>query len=437
MSVQSAEQRLFGAVVRPLQAFLRLQAASGIFLLLSALAALVWANLHGQSYAALFVKPHFLRVGDVAASFSLRALINDGLMTFFFFAVGLEVKRELVIGELDTLAKASLPAIGALGGMILPAGIFLLWNWGRPGERGWGIPMATDIAFCVGILTLLKDRIPHSLVVFLTALAIFDDIGGIMVIAVVYGHGLDVRWLLPAAGLCLVLLAMNRQHVGSGIAYALVGVILWYVVHHGGIHAPIAGVIVGLFVPAQPRRPARKVLDELYAYIGGLEAKPPDEALDAAEVHMIEQKLEQMRTPLSRLVHRLHPVVSFVIMPLFALANAGVPMAASGLASLASPVTLGTGVGLFVGKQAGIFGLTLLAVRLRLAPMPSQSTLPKLFGTSILAGVGFTVALFIADVAFEDNLPLLNEAKLGILLGSLAAGALGLLVLGLTRTPKS
>ena len=428
---------MFGAVGRPLQAFLRLQAASGIFLLLAALAALMWANLHGASYAALFIKPHALRVGDVAVSFSLRALINDGLMTFFFFAVGLEVKRELVVGELDTVAKASLPAIGALGGMVLPAGLFLAWNWGRPGERGWGIPMATDIAFCVGILTLLKSRIPHSLVVFITALAIFDDIGGILVIAVVYGHGLDIRWLLLAAGLCLVLLAMNRRHVGSGIAYALVGMVLWYLVHHGGIHAPLAGIIVGLFVPAQPRRPARKVLDALYAYIGSLETKPTDEELDTAEIHMIEQQLEQMRAPLSRLVHRLHPVVSFIIMPLFALANAGVSLDASALASLTSPVMLGTGVGLFLGKQAGIFGFTVLAVRLRLAPMPNQSTLGKLFGASVLAGIGFTVALFIADVAFEDSPSLLNQAKMGILLGSLASGALGLLVLGLTRKTKS
>lgn len=433
MPIQSAEQRLFGAVIRPLQAFLRVPAASGILLLVCALAALVWVNLHGQSYSALFSKPYSLSVGDVVASFSLRALINEGLMTFFFFAIGLEVKRELVVGELDTLAKASLPAIGALGGMLLPAGIFLAWNWGRPGERGWGIPMATDIAFCVGILTLLKDRIPHSLVVFLTALAIFDDIGGILVIAVIYGHGLDVRWLLVSSGLCLVLLAMNRQHIGSGIAYALVGMILWYAVHHGGIHAPIAGVILGLFVPARSRRPSRKALDELYAYIGSLQTKPRDEGLDAAEVHRIEQKLEQMRSPLSRLVHRLHPVVSFVIMPLFALANAGVPLGAAGLASLASPVTLGTGLGLFLGKQVGIFGFTLLAVRLRLAPMPGQSTATKLFGISVLAGIGFTVALFIADVAFEENLTLLNQAKIGILLASLASGALGLLVLGLTR----
>ena len=433
MPVQSAEQRLFGAVMRPLQAFLRFPAASGILLLLCALTALVWVNLHGQSYFALFSKPYSFNVGDVVASFSLRALINEGLMTFFFFAIGLEVKRELVVGELDTLAKASLPAIGALGGMLLPAGIFLAWNWGQPGERGWGIPMATDIAFCVGILTLLKDRIPRSLVVFLTALAIFDDIGGIMVIAVVYGHGLDVRWLLVSSALCLVLLAMNRQHVGSGIAYALVGMILWYAVHHGGIHAPIAGVILGLFVPARSPQPSRKALDELYAYIGSLKTKPPDEDLNAAEVHRIEQVLEQMRSPLSRLVHRLHPVVSFVIMPLFALANAGVPLGAAGLASLASPVTLGTGLGLFLGKQVGIFGFTLLAVRLRLAPMPGQSTASKLFGISVLAGIGFTVALFIADVAFEENLTLLNQAKIGILLASLASGALGLLVLGLTR----
>ena len=400
--------RRFRVVLRPLQAFLRLEAASGILLLLAASAALVWANLHPRSYEALFVAPHtFAAAGELVARFSLRALINDGLMTLFFFVVGMEVKRELVGGELNSPRKAVLPAVAAVGGMLVPIGIYVLFNWGRPGLRGWGIPMATDIAFCVGILVLLEDRVPRPLVVFVTALAIFDDIGGILVIALFYGHGFHVWWLLAALAPCLALLLMNQARVTSGLVFALVGIVLWYALHHGGIHATLAGVILGLGVPARSRRPSRQRLDEL------------------AEV----------QSPIGRLLHLLHPMVAFGIMPLFALANAGVPLRHVGLASFSSPVALGAAAGLFLGKQAGVFAFTLAAVRLGLSPMPAGSSTAKLLGVSTTAGVGFTVALFIAALAFEDEPALLDQAKLGILFGSVAAGLAGFLVLRLSRDP--
>jgi Na+:H+ antiporter, NhaA family len=428
--------KFFGAVVRPLQTFLRLEAASGILLLICAMAALLWANLHPGSYHTTFDYPLVVGAGGRAVTFTARALINDGLMAIFFFVVGMEIKRELVMGELSSVPKASLPAIAALGGMVLPAAIFYAFNWSGPGRRGWGIPMATDIAFCVGILTILKDRVPRSLVVFVTALAIFDDIGGILVIAFFYGHGLSVPWLLGAGALILLLLALNRAYVINGLAYALVGAGLWYTLHHGGIHATISGVILGLMIPARPRRAPRDVLRDLTEHVTELDRKPPDAELAGAEILAIEEKLEELQAPAHRFIHLLHPFVAFAIMPIFALANSGVVLAGTGLSALTAPVALGAAAGLFIGKQLGIFGLTLLAVRLRVAPMPGNASSAQLFGVSVIAGVGFTVALFIAALAFHDAPALLDQAKVGILLGSIVAGFVGFVLLRLTRPPS-
>lgn len=372
----------------PLPPFLYSEAAGGILLLGCALVALFWANLHPESYRGAFDFPHF----------PLRYFINDGLMAVFFFVVGMEIKRELVIGELNSIGKASLPAVAAVGGMVVPAVIFLAFNWGGPGRSGWGIPMATDIAFCVGILKLLKSRVPNALIVFVTALAVFDDIGGILVIAFFYGHGLSIPWLIGAVALSLVLLCMNRAYVISGIAYALVGVGLWYALHHAGIHATIAGVVVGLMIPAKPPRIGKKI-----------------------------------EAPIERFVHRLRPLVAFVIMPAFALANSGVALGEDWISNVAAPVALGTAVGLLFGKPIGVFGFTLLAVRLGIAPIPGGASVMKLFGVSVIAGIGFTVALFIAGLAFPDAPYLLDQAKVGIILGSLTAGVIGFVILRLTK----
>jgi NhaA family Na+:H+ antiporter len=423
--------RLFGAVVGPLQAFLHTEAAGGILLLACAVAALVWANVHFPSYQGVFDYQLGLGAGESVSRFSVRALINDGLMAIFFFVVGMEIKRELVTGELNTAGKASLPAVAAVGGMLVPAAIFLAFTWGGEGSAGWGIPMATDIAFCVGILTLLKGRVPHALVVFVTALAIFDDIGGILVIAFFYGHGLSLPWLVAAGGCVLVLLVMNRAYTVNGLAYGAVGVVLWYALHHGGIHATIAGVILGLMIPARPQRPSRAVLGELAEHVTELTRKPRHEGLEGAEILAIEEKLEDLQAPVHRFIHLLHPFVAFLIMPVFALANSGVFLGDAGLATVLAPVALGTAVGLFVGKQLGIFGLTLLAVRVGLAPMPGGASTAKLYGVSVIAGIGFTVALFIASLAYPNAPALLDEAKVGILLGSLAAGVCGFVILRL------
>jgi NhaA family Na+:H+ antiporter len=427
------KSRIFGAVVSPIQAFLNTEAASGILLLACAVSALVWANAHAESYRAVFEYPLALGAGGAVAQFTVRHLINDGLMATFFFLVGMEIKRELVTGELNTVGKATLPALAAIGGMVLPAAIFMMFNWGGEGQAGWGIPMATDIAFCVGVLTLLKGRVPHALIVFVIALAIFDDIGGILVIAFFYGHGLSAAWLLAAGVLALVLFGMNRAYVSHGLAYGVMGLGLWYTFHQGGIHATIAGVILGLMVPARPQRASREILRDLAAHVTELDRKAPDEDLDAAEILSIEDELEELQAPVQRFIHSLHPFVAFLIMPVFALANSGVSLANIDASSLLGPVALGTALGLFIGKQLGIFSVTVLAVKLGVAPMPGNASLTKLYGVSVIAGIGFTVALFIASLAYPNNPGLLDQAKIGILLSSLVAGLCGFAILRLTR----
>ena len=425
-------EALFKVVVRPFQDFFRLEAASGILLLCSAAIALVWANSPVRdSYTAIFEAPLTLGVGQSQVHFTVHHLINDGLMAIFFFVVGMEIKRELVVGELRTPSRALLPLVAALGGMVVPAGIYVALNHGRPGLVGWAIPMATDIAFCIGCLSLLKSRVPHALVVFLTALAIFDDMGGILVIAFFYGSGLHVSWLLGALAVTAGLFVLNRLRVSKGLAYAVGGVALWYTLHHGGIHATIAGVILGMMIPARAARPSQQVLTELHAHTTRLASEPRDEELGDAELLAIEERLEELESPLNRFVHLLHPYVAFLIMPLFALANSGVPLAGVGLEELMNRISLGAALGLFLGKQLGIFLFTLLAVRLGLAPMPGGASRGKLYGVAVVAGIGFTVALFIGGLAFPEQ-RLLDYAKIGILLGSLASGVVGFLILRLS-----
>ena len=374
-------------------------------LLACALAALGWANLGGHdSYRDLFHGAITIGFREALVRFTLLQLVNEGLMTIFFFLVGMEIKRELVEGELRTLPQALLPAIGAVGGMAVPALVFLAFNHAGPGRAGWGIPMATDIAFCIGVLTILRTRVPHALVVFVTALAIFDDIGGILVIALFYGHGVDVAWLGGAGAMAMVVAAMSRARVRRGAAWTVAGALLWVALHHAGIHATVSGVVLGLAIPARGT---------------------PDERGEA---------------PLARFEDALHPWVAFGVMPLFALANSGVHLAELDASQLSGRVAVGTAVALFAGKQVGIFGFSLLALKLGVASLPRDTSVAKLLGASIVAGIGFTVALFIATLAYSGDSGLLDEAKVGILGGSLAAGLVGGAVLRLTprvREPAS
>jgi NhaA family Na+:H+ antiporter len=427
--------RLFKVALAPLQSFFRLEASSGILLALCAVAAMVWANSPwSASYFGLFEARLSLGMGAATAHFTVREFINDGLMTLFFFLVGMEIKRELSTGELRTPSRAVLPLIAALGGMVVPAGVYLLFNAGTPAAGGWAIPMATDIAFAIGCLTLLKGRVSHGLVVFLTALAIFDDIGGILVIAFFYGTGIHVEWLLAAGGVALLLGACNRFYVRNGVVYALLGAALWYTMHHGGIHATLSGVVLGMMIPSLPTRRGRDVLTELSDYISRIVREPEDEAVRNAQILYIEEKLEDIEPPLMRFVHLWHGWSAYGIVPLFALANSGISLAGMALADLLKPLPLGIILGLFVGKQLGIFAFTLGAVKAKVSPMPG-GTGRQVHGVAVVAGIGFTVALFVAGLAFPGEPGLLAEAKLGILLGSLLSALVGYVLLRFSPPP--
>ena len=431
--------RLFVSVVQPVQEFFRLEAASGIVLLACAVGALVWANLGAESYQAALAYPLRLGAGAFAAEFTVHELVNDGLMTIFFFVVGMEIKHELAAGELRTRGQALLPLVAALGGMVFPALIYVAFNAGGPGSAGWGIPVATDIAFCIGVLTLLRSRVPHALVVFLTALAIFDDIGGILVIALFYGSGIHVAWLLGAGAVVLALAAMSRAHVRHWAAYLAAGLALWLAFHEGGIHATIAGVVLGLAVPARARHRPGDVLAALREHLAQLDRgrQSREEELAVDELLYLDERITELQAPLDRFVDRLHPWVAFGVMPIFALANAGVTLGAAGPSAWLGPVAVGTAVGLLVGKAIGIFVFTLAAVRLGLARIPGDAGAPKLLGVSAVGGIGFTVALFIASLAFPDAPALLDEAKIGVLAGSLAAGIAGAAILLRTRRVRA
>ncbi len=427
----------FAVAVRPLQQFFRLEAASGILLFAAAVVALVWANSPAEaSYRALFETPLTLGVGHRELRVSVHQLVNEGLMTVFFFVVGMEIKRELAVGELRTVRQAMLPAIAAAGGMLVPAALFALWNAGTAGAAGWGIPVATDIAFAIGCLTLLRRCVPHALVVFLTALAIFDDIGGILVIAFFYGQGVHLGWLAGAALVVVAVLAMNRAQVQLGFGYLVAGVILWYALHRGGIHATISGVVLGLLIPARPQRPARAVLEDLAAHGRRLLESSERGQVDDESIVTIQARLHELEAPVERFMAAWHGWVAFLIMPLFALANSGVGFGRLSPAQLTGRVAVGAALGLAVGKPLGIALATALAVKTGLAERPGQASWARLVGVSVVAGIGFTVALFIADLAYPTAPDLLAEAKVGILAGSAIAGVVGASLLRAAgRTP--
>ncbi len=402
-----------GRLVAPLARFFRIEAAGGLVLLACAAAALTLANSPLAGTLEAFWAQHAgLTLGRFTLEKSLLHWINDGLMTLFFFVVGLEIKRELVSGELRDPRKAVLPVVAALGGMAVPAALYALWLWGRPGARGWAIPTATDIAFVVGILTVLGPRVPHALKVLLLTLAIADDIGAVLVIAVFYTGDLSFPALaLAAVGLALVVL-MRQLGVRGLLWYWVAGTAVWLAFVTSGIHPTVAGVVLGLLTPARGlrRRMPIDVVGDLSGRLIGLEGAPGRRA--------------DPISPLDRLEHALHPWVAFVIMPLFALANAGVTVHAAGLMA---PVAVGTGVALMLGKPLGIFLASWVAVRMGLARLPAGVTWPALLGAGCLGGIGFTMSLFIAGLSFGP--PLHDQAKIGILLGSAASGAAGCLIL--------
>jgi NhaA family Na+:H+ antiporter len=428
-------------LIRPFQRFFELEAASGLLLLAFAVTALVWANSPlAAGYFRLWQIPVTVDVGGFGISKPLLLWINDGLMAVFFFLVGLEIKREVTVGELAEPRNAALSVAAALGGMVIPAGFYAVLNFGGSGAAGWGIPMATDIAFALGVLALLGPRVPLPLKVFITAVAIVDDLGAVLVIALFYTADVSLSSLAVAGGLFAALLLLNAAGVRRAWPYAILGVGLWIAILQSGIHATVAGVLSALTIPA------RRVIDasEYAARAESLLAtfrndlrpdmvEPTEDQRDALQsLDIVSQELE---SPLQRLEHALHPWVAFVIIPVFALANAGVAVGGEIAAMATEPITLGIIFGLCLGKPIGIMLFAWLATRMRLAVLPSQVGWPQLWGVSLLCGIGFTMSLFIASLSFVDTGPL-DAAKLGILVGSLVSGVAGALVLTRAGSPR-
>lgn len=378
--------------------FLKMESTGGILLFCSAALAIVIANSFLEPYYALLIStPLEIRIGPLEIAKPLLLWINDGLMAVFFFLVGLELKRELLEGELSEKSKIILPGIGAVGGMVVPALIYLYFNADDPvAVKGWAIPAATDIAFALGVLTLLNSRVPSSIKIFLTSLAIFDDIGAILIIALFYTSKISVFAIGTALFCLLILFFMNRRNITSTSPYILVGVIMWIATLKSGIHATLAGVLLAMFIPMASK-------------------DNPD------------------YSPLKSIEHDLHTIVAFFVLPVFAFANAGINLSGITVNQVFHGVSIGVALGLFAGKQVGIFGFCWFFIKLKLAKLPDEMNFLSLYGTSALCGIGFTMSLFIGSLAFEETgVNLLFDERLGIILGSLLSGVLGFVVLRLS-----
>lgn len=378
--------------------FLKLESAGGILLIVASVIAMILANTSLEQYYQLLLStPVEVRVGGLEIAKPLLLWINDGLMAVFFFLVGLELKRELLEGELSDKRNIILPGVGAIGGMVIPAMIYLYFNGSdEVAVKGWAIPAATDIAFALGVLTLLGSRVPISIKIFLTSLAIFDDIGAIIIIAIFYTSKISITALVVVA-ICIPILAfMNKRNLLSKSPYILIGIIMWIATLKSGVHATLAGVILAMFIP-------------------------------------LRSNTDPNISPLKSMEHDLHSVVAFFVLPIFAFANAGISFSNVGVDQLFHNVPVGIALGLFVGKQVGIFGICWLFIKLKLAQLPPGMNWGALYGTSALCGIGFTMSLFVGSLAFEETgVNLLFDERLGIIVGSLASGVVGFIILNIS-----
>ncbi len=429
------------AIMRPFLRFARMEAAGGILLLTCTLVALIWANSPWDSYYEKFGHADALvGFGNQVLSESLHFWINDGLMAFFFFLVGLEIKREVLIGELASFRQAALPMSAAVGGVIAPALIYWSINRGTPTASGWGVPMATDIAFALGIMALLGSRVPTSLKLFLAALAIVDDILAVLVIALFYTS--SISWYhLGAAGLCVILAVIaNKMGITSTIIYALIGVGLWLALLHSGVHATLAGVILAFTIPARTHlnpnsfyANSNEILDRFKAA-----DDPAIEYFSSGQqvaFHELEEQCGAAQPPLQRIEHSLQPWVTWLIMPAFALVNAGVNIRGFGLGALVHHITLGVVLGLVIGKPLGITLFSWLFVVTKIAAKPPSLSWIQIHGAAWLGGIGFTMSLFISGLAFADD-ELMSIAKVAIILASIIAGGVGSIILIKTASKR-
>ena len=419
--------RLARFVGRPIMQFAAIEAAGGVLMLIATVAALVWVNSPWQDSYYDFWHTHVaFSVGDYHFDRSLEHIVQDGFMAIFFFVIGLEIKRELVTGQLRDPRFASLPAVAALGGMVVPALVYFAFNTGGPGQDGWGIPMATDIAFAVGLLSLLGNRISRQMKVFLLTLAIVDDIGAILVIAIFYTSDLSSNWLLTAAILLAGILVLRRLHVWYLPVYLVIGVAFWLAVLESGVHATIAGVILGLITPAKPLQSE----EEARRWANWLQMQ---DVVHLDDVRRVGFHIRESQPVSQRIEELLHPIAGYLIIPVFALSAAGVELSGDVLSdAVTSPVTLGVAIGLVVGKTAGISLFSWIAHRLGWVTIPKSLSGLHMVGLAMVAGIGFTVSLFISRLAFADD-AIADESRIGILVGSLIAAVVGLAILSRTE----
>ncbi|MEX5217491.1 MAG: Na+/H+ antiporter NhaA [Nitrospira sp.] len=431
------EHSLIQTVVEPLQEFIHAESSGGVLLLSATVLALLWANSPwAEWYIALWNVPVGFTVGPYAVTETLLEWINDGLMAMFFFVIGLEIKREMLVGELASFRQAFLPLAAALGGTIVPATLYAAINWGSLGMPGWGIPMATDIAFALGVLSLLGKRVPLGLKVFLAALAIADDLMAVVVIALFYTSTLSWVSLSVGAVFLILLVVANVIGVRHPLVYSVLGIGgLWLAFLLSGVHATIAGVLAAMTIPARTRLGRQEFIVRGRALLRHFEEvispdKPPLADETRHEVaRRLEADVKNIDTPLQRLEHALHPWVTAFVMPVFALANAGVTLGSDIMATLMSPVAVGVTVGLLAGKPIGVVGASWLSVRTGLAKLPDGVSWSHLVGVGFVAGIGFTMSLFITGLAFPHGTDAMRSAKVGILLGSVVAGAIGWVLL--------
>lgn len=432
MKLYAPWEKAFKKVSTPFEEFLHAQTTTGLILMVMTVLALILANspLY-ETYSHFFHMKIDLNVGSWELSHSLHHWINDGLMAIFFFLIGLEIKREITAGELSNIKVALLPILAAIGGMVFPAAIYLSLNYGTPSASGWGIPMATDIAFAISALVLLGKRVPTTLVTFLVALAIVDDLGAVLVIALFYTETINIVPLGLAGVMLLIMITFNRFGIHMILPYFIVGLFMWFFMLESGVHATIAGVLAALAIPSTPKSVPSRFANSTRHLLDEYEKYPVKENLEMHEEQKkiltnIKDKIDEVGTPAARLEHNLHLPVAILIIPIFALANAGIKIDFSSIGStIMQPVSLGIIAGLILGKVIGIFGVSWLAIKLKIAQLPKGSSLSQVFGVAFLGGIGFTMSIFVADLAFIGNEELIFQAKIGILSASLFSGLFG------------
>lgn len=442
MKLYAPWEKAFKKVYTPLEHFIHAQTTTGIVLMSMTIVALILANSPlTEDYAHFFHTHIALNFGSFHIEHTVHHWINDGLMAIFFFIIGLEIKREILVGELSDIKVAILPILSAIGGMILPALIYLAFNYNTEAMNGWGVPMATDIAFAISALVLLGSRVSPSLVTFLIALAIVDDLGAVVVIALFYTSEIHTSYLLYAFLMFLMMVAANRFGIRATLVYLILGVVMWFFMLNSGVHATIAGVIAALSIPSRPAETpgdftqhARNLLEEFDSYPVATDHTMHER--QKAILQNLKDRIDSIGSQSAKLEHTLHLPVSLIIIPLFALANAGISIDfASFDAALLSSTSLGIIAGLVLGKLLGIGGVAYLAIKMGIAKLPENSTISQLFGVALLGGIGFTMSIFVSDLAFAGNDALIFQAKVGILCASLVAGGVGYLWLRSVGTP--